>query len=107
MTWEDVLERLTAAGLDPIEEIYIDNYGNMLPVEYPGFRGRVFRCARGIMECRGVRVEAYIFPSESHLEDFLEVIGQDRLWVAHQNAVFHFPESDSAFIGRILKAISD
>jgi hypothetical protein len=107
MTWDDLLERLAAAGLEPVEEIYVDNYGNTLPVEYPRFRGRVFRCARGVMECRGVRIEAYIFPSEVHLEDFLEVIGNDPLWVAHRNAVFHFPEPDSAFIGSILNAVSD
>jgi hypothetical protein len=107
MTWDDVLERLGDAGLKPVEEIYIDNYGNTLPVEYPRFRGRLFRCARGIVECRGLRVEVYIFPSEGHLEDFIEVMGEDPLWVARRNVVFHFPESDSVFIGSILDAISD
>jgi len=40
MTWDDVLERLGSAGLNPREEIYIDNYGNILPLEHPQF-GRV------------------------------------------------------------------
>ena len=106
MTWDDVLERLVSAGLDPVEEVYVDNYGNMLPTEYPRFRDRVFRCARGIIECGGVRIEAYVFPSESQLEDFMELIGKDPLWVADHNVVFHFQESDPAFIGRILNAIS-
>jgi hypothetical protein len=104
MTWDDLLERLSSSGLDPIEEVYVDNYGNTLPLEHPKFRGRVLRCARGIMECDGVRIEAYIFPSESQLEDFLEVLGEDPLWVREQNVVFHFRESDSGLIGGIVKA---
>jgi len=105
MTWDDVLEKLDSAGLQPVEEIYVDNYGNTLPIEHPNFQDRVFRCARGIMECRGVRIETYIFPSEGQAEDFLEVIGQNPLWVAHQNVVFHFPESGFSLIHSILDAI--
>ena len=51
MTWDDVRERLDSAGLAPVEEIYVDNYGNTLPTEYSGFQNRAFRCARGIMKC--------------------------------------------------------
>src|SRR5437764_15437748 len=102
MTWDDVRERLGSAGLAPVEEIYVDNYGNTLPTEYSRFQNRAFRCARGIMKCGGVRFETYIFPSEGQVEDFLEVIGENPLWVASRNVVFHFPESGTAIIDRIL-----
>jgi hypothetical protein len=106
LTWDDVLEKLTSAGLRPLEEIYIDNYGNLLPLEHPEFQGRYFRCARGVITCGDVRIEALIFPSEGHLDDFLEVIGDDPWWIVHPNVVLHFPESDPAVIGNILEAIS-
>lgn len=107
MTWEDVLDRLGSAGLNPLEEIYIDNYGNFLPLEHPQFQGRFFRCARGIADCEGYRLEVYLFPSETHLQDFLEVIGSDPQWVAHQNVVLRLPQGDPVIAGRILHAISD
>jgi hypothetical protein len=107
MNWDDVLDRLRSAGFNPAEEIYIDNYGNILPLEHPEFQGRFFRCARGIINCSGLRIEVYLFPSESHLQDFLDIIGSDPWWAAHQNIVVHFPESDPVVIGSILHAILD
>jgi hypothetical protein len=107
MTFADVLDRLRTAGLNPAEEIYIDNYGNILPMEHPGFKGRFFRCARGVVNCNGSRVEVYLFPSESHREDFLEVIGTDPGWIAHQNVVLRLSQGDPAIMGSILQAISD
>ena len=97
---------MKSAGLNPVEEIYVDNYGNALPLDRPEFRGRFFRCARGVIRCGGLRVEVFLFPSEGHLEDFLEIIGDDPWWVAHQNVLLHFPESDPAAVGGILEAIS-
>jgi hypothetical protein len=107
MTWNDVLDRLRSAGLNPVEEIYIDNYGNILPLEHPEFRGRFFRCARGVVNCGSSRIEVYLFPSESHREDFLEVIGGDAGWIAHQNVVLRLSQGDPAIMGSILQAISD
>ena len=108
MTWDEVLDKVRSAGLNASEEIYIDNYGNILPSEYSQFQGRFMRCARGVMKCDGLRVEAYIFPSEGQLQDFLDVIGSsDPWWIAHQNVALHFPESDPAVIGSILQAMSD
>jgi hypothetical protein len=107
MTWDDVLDKIRGAGLNAAEEIYIDNFGNSLPSEYPQFHGRFLRCARGVINCKGVRVEVYIFPSESQLQDFLDVIGGDPSWIAHQNVALHSPGSDSGVIDGILQAISD
>jgi hypothetical protein len=106
MTWDDILEQLRVAGLNPVEEVYIDNYGNILPLDHPEFQGRFFRCARGVMTCNGLRVEAFLFPSEGHLDDFLDVMNHGPWWIVYQNIVFHFPESDPAVIGNILDAIS-
>jgi hypothetical protein len=106
MVWNDLLDKLRTAGLDPVEEIYIDNYGNTLPLDRPEFRGRYFRCARGIVQCGGLRIEAFLFPSEGNLQDFLEIMGPDPWWVVHQNVLLHFPESDPAVVGNILDALS-
>ena len=106
MVWNDLLDRMRSAGLNPVEEIYIDNYGNTLPLDRPEFRGRFLRCARGVIRCGNLRIEAFIFPSENDLQDFLEIAGNDPRWVVHQNALLHFPESDPAVAGSILEAIS-
>jgi hypothetical protein len=107
MTWDDILEKLDSAGLHPVEEIYIDNYGNMLSIDHAPFKGRTFRCTRGIVRCGGEPVEIYLFPSESHLQDFVEVMNADLRWVAHENVLFHFPKSDPALVGSILSAVSN
>jgi hypothetical protein len=106
LTWDDVLDSLNAAGIQATEEIYIDNYGNTLPLDRPEFSGRFFRCARGMIQCEGTRVEVFLFPSETHLKDFLEVIGDNPGLVVHENIVLHFPESEPAATGKILEAIS-
>ena len=105
MVWNDLLDKLKTAGLKPVEEIYVDNYGNTLPLDRPEFRGRYFRCARGIIQCGGLRFEAFLFPSEGNLQDFLEIIGPDPWWVVHQNVLLHFTESDPALVGNILDAL--
>ena len=105
MVWNDLLDRMRSAGLNPVEEIYIDNYGNTLPLDRPEFRGRYFRCARGVIRSGELRIEVLVFPSEGHLQDFMEILGEDPWWVVHQNVLLHFAESDPAVVGRILEAI--
>jgi hypothetical protein len=107
MTWDDILEKLDSAGLHPVEEVYIDNYGNMLATHHAAFKGRIFRCTRGIVRCGGEPLEIYLFPSESHLQDFLEVMDADSRWVAHENVLFHFSESDPALARSVLSAVSN
>ncbi len=106
MKWDDVRDRLQAAGLDPIEDIYMENYGKVLASERPEFRSRYFKCTRGVVRCKGVRVEVFIFPSEIHLEEFLEVIGDDPWYVPSGNAVLHFPECDPIIVDSILAALA-
>jgi hypothetical protein len=106
MIWNDVLEQLHAGGLNPVEEIYMENYGKILAVQRPEFAGRYFRCAYGVVLVNGVRVETFLFPSEIHLQEFLDVIGDDPWWVSHKNVIFHFPPSDPDVIDNILGAIS-
>jgi hypothetical protein len=106
MVWSEFLDRLKAAGLNPVEEVYIDNYGNTLPLDHPEFRGRYFRCARGVIRCGGIRLEAFLFPSEVSLQDFVEVLGEDPWWIPRDNLLLHFPESDPAAVGLILEAVS-
>jgi hypothetical protein len=105
MTWDDVLDRLAAANIKPIEEIYMEHYGKVLATERPEFHGRYFRCTYGILRCDGLRVEVFLFPSETHLQEFLDIIGDDPWYVATANAVLHFPECDPSLIGNILDAL--
>jgi hypothetical protein len=106
MNWDDVIDRLTAAELRPIEEIYMEHYGKVLSTERPDFHGRNFRCTYGVVRCEGLRVEVFLFPSEFHRGEFLEVIGDDPWYIATSNAVLHFPQCDPAVIGDIVNAIS-
>jgi hypothetical protein len=107
MTWDDVLDRLKAANLDPIEEIYMEHYGKVLASQRPEFRGRNFRCTYGVIRCGKLRLEAFLFPSEIHLHEFLEVIGDDPWYISTSNAVLHFPETDPADVDNILGAIAN
>ena len=106
MVWNDLINRLRAAGLHPVEEIYIDNYGNALPLDNPKFRGRFLRCARGVLQAKNLKIETLLFPSEEDLQEFLALIGDDPWWVPHENVVFHFPEADPEIIGNILEAVA-
>lgn len=106
MTWDDVLDRLTDAGFNPVEEIYMENYGKVLAVQKPQFSGRNFRCARGVISCKGLALEVLLFPSETHLDEFCELIGDDPSWVRRGNAALHFQESDPAMLGSIVDALS-
>jgi hypothetical protein len=106
MTWDDVIDRLRNAGLTPGEEIYMEHYGKVLAVQRKEFAGRNFRCTYGVIQCEGLRLEVFLFPSEGHLHEFLEVIGDDPWYVPVGNAVIHFPECDPATIDNILDALS-
>src|ERR1051325_11855494 len=101
MNWDDVIDRLTDGGCKPAEEIYMEHYGKLLAAQRPEFHGRYFRCTYGVILCGGVRLEVFVFPSEAHLQEFLEVIGDDGRYLPVQNVVLHLPEGDLAGIGNI------
>ena len=106
MIWDDVIDRLHRAGLAPAEEIYMEHYGKVLALERRAFNGRYFRCTYGVVHSEGLRLEVFLFPSEGHLHEFLEVIGDDPWYVATGNAVIHFPECDPATVDKILHALA-
>ena len=105
MTWDDVIDRLNAAGLAPVEELYMEHYGKVLAVQRREFHGRYFRCTYGVIRSQGMQVEIFLFPSEVHLHEFLEVICDDPWYLQVGNAVIHFPECDTALVDRILEAL--
>jgi hypothetical protein len=106
MKWDDVRERLQSAGMNPIEDMYMENYGKVLSSERAEFRGRYFKCTYGVVRCNGVRLEVFVFPSEIHRDEFLEVIGDDPWYVPSGNAVLHFPECDPIVVDNILAALA-
>ena len=106
MTWDDVLDRLSNAGLQPVEDTYMEHYGKVLAAQRPEFKGRIIRCTYGRVHCAGLGVEIFLFPSESHLQDFMELMGNDPWWIVRDNAVLHFPACDPEIVERVLEAIS-
>src|SRR5215510_2526909 len=105
MNWDNILDRLETAGLKPSEEIYMEHYGKVLAVQRPEFHGRYFRCTYGVIRCDGIRVEVFLFPSEGHMHEFLELIGDNPWYLSTANAVLHFPECDPAKVDKILGSI--
>jgi hypothetical protein len=106
MTWDDVIERLRIADMAPVEEIYMEHYGKILAIDRPEFHGRYFRCTFGQVRCHDVHVEVFLFPSEYHLQEFLEVIGHSAQYLSTGNVVLHFPHADGPLIQNILDAVS-
>jgi len=106
MIWWDVMTRLKDAGLAPIEETYMENYGKILTAQRPEFRDRSFRCAFGLVNSAGVEVEVYLFPDEVQRSEFMEIVGTDPWWIAQDNVVLHFPGCDPAIVAKFLDAIS-
>ena len=106
MIWHDVMTRLKDAGLNPIEETYMENYGKILTAQRPEFRDRIFRCAYGVVNCIGVDLELFLFPDEMQSSDFMDVIGSDPWWLTRGNVVLHFPECDPAIVASIVSAIA-
>jgi hypothetical protein len=109
MNWDDVLDRLTCAGLGPREETYMEHYGKVLAVQRPEFTNRIIRCTYGKVRCEGscelVDLEIYLFPSEVHLQDFMELLTDQESWTASGNVAVHFPPCDAESKEAILKAI--
>ncbi len=105
MNWDNVLDRLEAAQFKPVEEIYMEHYGKVLTAEFPEFKGRYFRCTYGALKCGDIRIEVFLFPSEFHRDEFLEVIGNDPRYVSKDNAVLRFPECQPGVIDNILRAL--
>ena len=106
MTWNDVLDRLRAAGLKPAEETYMEHYGKVLAANRPEFQNRTIRCTYGRLRCAGLAIEIYLFPSEGQLQDFMELMGDDPWWVVRENAIVHFPVCDPDVVKTILSALT-
>jgi hypothetical protein len=105
MTWDDVLERLRRAELNPIEESYMEHYGKVVAAQQPRFRDRNFRCTCGVVRVDGVRIQALFFPSEGHRDEFLEVTGSAPWRFVHDNAVLEFEECDPEVVQRVMRAL--
>jgi len=106
MIWYDVMTRLKESGLNPIEEIYMENYGKILTAQRPEFHDRSFRCAYGAVKCVGVELELFLFPDEIQRDEFMDVIGSDPWWIARRNVVLHFPECEPDILASIVNAIA-
>jgi len=105
MTWDDILERLESAGLHPIEDTFMENYGKVLSAQRPEFRDRNFRCTHGVVHCDGLRIEVFLFPDSAQSTEFLDITGSDPWWFSNANAVLHFSECDPDVIQKVMTAL--
>jgi hypothetical protein len=105
MTWDDILTRLEASGLHPVEETYMENYGKILSAQCPEFRERNFRCTYGVVKCDGIHLELFLLPDEIQRNDFMDVIATDPWWLGSNNFVVHFPECDPDTVTKIMNSM--
>src|SRR5262249_10840535 len=106
MNWDDLVDRMRQAGLDPREETYMEHYGKVLSAQRSEFRDRIIRCTYGKVLFGESSLEVFLFPSEGHLQDFVEVSGEDASWGSLENALFRVQTSDPSLARRIVQAIS-
>src|SRR5215468_11175920 len=106
MTWNDLMDRLKASGLNPVEETYMEHYGKVLAAQRREFRDRYFRCTYGAINCVGVSMEFFMFPWEGHATEFIELFGENRDWSVYGNLVLHFLSHDPEVERRVINAIS-
>jgi hypothetical protein len=105
MTWGDVLDRIEAAGLKPVEELYMENYGKILAAQRPEFRDRYFRCTYGVVNCDGTRIEVFLFPESAQATEFLAILGADPWWFEKSNAVVHFSECELEIVMKVMDSL--
>ena len=105
MTWADVLDRLESAGMHPVEETYMENFGKILAAQRPEFRDRYFRCTYGVVNCGGDRIEVFLFPESGQSEEFLSIAGNDPWWFIESNAVLHFSECHPGVVQQVMSAL--
>src|SRR5262245_46599676 len=105
MNWDDVIERLQLAQLQPIEETYMEHYGKLLAAHRAKFEGRTIRCTYGRLSCGSVSIEIFLFPSKGQLEDFLELMEENPWRMVHDNVALHFPICDPDFVEKVLAAL--
>ncbi len=92
MQWDDLMERLREGGLDPVEDDFVDDYGQFAARDVKSLRNRHFRCTFGRARLAGTTLEAYTFASEIEADDFLNLIrnGPGK-WTRHRNVLLHVP----------------
>ncbi len=102
MKWDDLLRRIGKEGSEPVEEIFMDDYGTMLSRERAEFRNRYFRCTFGVARIEGMRFEAYTFASPADAAEFMDVIDDGGDWHSVRNIVLHDLERDPDRMQRLL-----
>ena len=89
MTWNEFLDRMREAGLEPHEEDFMDDYGLVATRKYAALRGRYFRCMFAATSTQGFQFETYVFPSRTDAKEFQELMGEGGGWQQQDNLVLH------------------
>ncbi len=89
MIWNDFMDRLRQAGLEPYEEEFMDDYGVIATRKYAVLEGRYFRCMFAATRVEGFRFETYVFSSAIDANEFEELIAKGVRWRRRDNLVLH------------------
>ncbi len=106
MRWDDLLARLREAGMAPVEEDYLDDYGSFAARRHERLANRLFRCTYGRARIGGVTLEAYNFASEEEAVDFLDLVGHDGgRWARRRNMLMRVPSDSGELLERVRERI--
>ena len=89
MIWNDFMDRMRRAGLEPYEEEFMDDYGEMAARKYAVLEGRYWRCMFAATRVKGFRFETYVFPSVTDANEFEELMAEGVRWRRRDNLVLH------------------
>ncbi len=89
MTWDDFMDRMRRANLEPHEEEFMDDYGVMASQRYAVLEDRYFRCMFATTRVKGFHFETYVFPSATDANDFKELMPESVRWRRRDNLVLH------------------
>ncbi len=89
MTWNELMDRMQRAGLEPYEEEFMDDYGVLATRKYTALEGRYFRCMFAATRVEGFSFETYVFPSAADAIEFKELMTAGAQWRRRDNLVLH------------------
>ncbi len=102
MRCDDLLTRMRGAGMAPVEEDYLDDYGSFAARRHERLANRRFRCTYGRARVDGVPFEAYNFASEEEAVDFLDLVGDDGgRWARRRNVLIRVPSGAGDLLERV------
>lgn len=103
MTLNDLLGSMRHAGLVPIEEDFMDDYGLVAERDHRVLRNRHFRCMFARVRVEEICFEAYVFPAATDAEEFEQLMqSETEGWTRRDNLVLKALDGGVASLQRLL-----